>query len=435
MTMITFTDPDPVVDADSELTATPRPSVAGTTRSARATLTGPSKTSPAPSCSPVPGTIGACVLRCTGPDRRPDAFGVESPPPRLPPLPKSARPTRSPATRLSPARVSPSRPTSVGARSGNEMDDPGPVDPNGRVDPKIARRRADIGRSGNVVRRRWTLLALGLTGSVISAAVVLFSPLLGVTTISVTGTDDPARILRESHLTLGTPLLRISGSRVEHRLRKLPDLVEVSVSKHWMRRVSIAVVPSEPLAMVVGPTNTVLIADNDTVIALIASTRIGSYDLPRLEGIAPASVGHQLHGDAALLARTAANLGPAARRATAGIRMDRGNLVLEIESAPGGGTVPTVSTSAVAAMPGASSAPKSSGVADTRSSRSAISEAASTRKSRSTGNVRSAVTVTFGKPVELDLKGRALEAMLANDSLVGYRTADLGVPDAPVLGR
>ena len=92
--------------------------------------------------------------------------------------------------------------------------------------------------------------------------------------------------------------------------------------------------------------------------------------------------------------------------------MDRGNLVLDIEPAQ-----------------------KSSGVANTRSSQSAISQAASTRKSRSTANVRSAVTVTFGKPVELDLKGRALEAMLANDSLVGYRTADLGVPDAPVLGR
>ena len=54
---------------------------------------------------------------------------------------------------------------------------------------------------------------------------------------------------------------------------------------------------------------------------------------------------------------------------------------------------------------------------------------------RAAGKITSAVIVTFGKPVELGLKGRALEAMLANDSLVGYRTADLGVPDAPVLGR
>ena len=434
MTMITFTDPDPIVDADPEPTGTPRQSVAKTTRLAPGTVSGPSGTSPARSGAPVPGAIGACVLRSTRPDQRAHASGVENPRRALAP-PTSARPTRSRATALPPTRVSPSRSTSVGVRSRIEMDDPGSVDPSCPVNPKIARRRAEIRRSEHVFRRRRTLVALALAGSVICAGGVLVSPLLGVTSISIAGTDDAARIMKESDLTFGTPLVRISASRVEDRLRKLPDLAEVSVTKHWMRRLSIVVVARQPIAMVVGPTNTVLVAENDTAIAMIASTTIDSYDLPRLEGIAPASVGHQLHGDAALLARTAANLGPAARRATVGIRMDRGNVVLEIESAPGGSTASRVARSSEVAMSEASSARRSSGVANAGSSPSAISEGASPRKLRAAGKITSAVIVTFGKPVELDLKGRALEAMLANDSLVGYRTADLGVPDAPVLGR
>lgn len=262
----------------------------------------------------------------------------------------------------------------------------------GPVNPRIASRRADVERNKLGTRRRRRLVGAGLVGVAAAVVATLFSPLVGLRSIRIIGTDDRARIIEESGVGIGTPLLRVSPSGVQRRLQALPDIAEAKVSRQWLQGLTITVVPREPVALIVGPTNTALIGANGAVIRSVPSVSAGLYRLPRLDGVAPASVGRPLLGDGAVLGRTAAALGPLARASAVGMHLQDGTVVLTLElpdpsAKPGGPT---------------SSASK--------------------------------MLVRFGSPAEGDLKSQALEAILASDTLRGFRTVDLGVPDAPILG-
>ncbi len=399
--MLTFSDPDPLV-VDSDAPQGDRPAT-----SARIDLS-PSET------GAVPGAIGACVLRSTASEAAPDPVRSDSA--RTLTRTSTKQPGSKPETPTVRPGTGPSRDTearnnvagaaTVQARASTTRRERGEVPATVPVNPKIARRRAEIRRTAHEVRRRRSLIALSFIGAVLLTVVVLLSPIVGVSTISVTGTDDTSRVVQASGIGFGSSLLRVSAHDVENRLKAIPEFADATVTKHWMRTVSIKVVPRIPVAMIVGPTNTILVAENGTAIQSVASTTASEYDLPSLDGVPPASVGRALFGDAAVLAHTAATLGPQARSATVAIRMDHGNVVLDLQPAAN------------------RAADGSTHVVNARKNSKA-----------SNGSTDGRISVVFGNPLELELKGRALEAMLVSNAMDGYRTADLGVPDAPVLGQ
>jgi cell division protein FtsQ len=224
----------------------------------------------------------------------------------------------------------------------------------------------------------------------------MFTSVLGVKTIRVTGAVNAPRIIEASGIHQGRSLLRLSNSDIARRVAALPEVASVNVKKVWPKTVSIAVEIREPVALIVGPTNAALIAGNGFVIQSIPSDQIVGLAVPTLENVPPASVGNAVSGAALDLVKATIALGPLAKPLASRARIDNptlngGSIVFELRADPA--------------------------------------------RSRKAG-----VVVTFGSLLDLDLKSRALESMLQSSLLNGaapndFGTIDLSVPDSPVLGK
>jgi POTRA domain, FtsQ-type len=285
-----------------------------------------------------------------------------------------------------------------------------------RIDPRIARRRFEIRTTAETVRRRKRIALRGGAGLLVTAAVVVLSPVLGVRRIQVQGVvsgSEQQRLRDASGVTDGTPLIRISTGAVRHRLEQLPDIASARVTKHWFRGLSIAVLPERAVARIAGRTNTALVGANGDVIRNIPTPALGGYaQLPLILGVAPASLGRHLTGSSALIANIAAALGPATQAKAEGILLVDGNAVVRLRDiaapAKGNGGSGANSAANVAAPAGATGP---------------------------AGSKTAPFEASFGVTTDVPLKARALEALVVSGSLDGYRAVDLGVPDAPILRR
>lgn len=106
-------------------------------------------------------------------------------------------------------------------------------------------------RRKEVRRRRWLKwLLAGLAVLLVAAGVYLvaFSPVLAVTTVTITGTDvsSEEEVAAAAAVELGTPLVRLDVSGIAQRVSGLPPVAEVSVMRQWPDEIRIAVTEREP---------------------------------------------------------------------------------------------------------------------------------------------------------------------------------------------
>jgi len=90
------------------------------------------------------------------------------------------------------------------------------------------------------------VLAGGLTW------LLLFSPVLGVRTVEVSGSqgDTAAAVRQIAAIEQGLPLLRLDADAITERLRALPQVESVTVERSWPSTVRITVVEREAVALV-----------------------------------------------------------------------------------------------------------------------------------------------------------------------------------------
>jgi cell division protein FtsQ len=94
-------------------------------------------------------------------------------------------------------------------------------------------------------RRRYPIVIAGAVAFVLIAVwVVAFSPLLGVRTVTVSGTKavTTAQVETAAAITSGTPLVRLDTGAVRKRVESLPGVASASVSVSYPSTVHIGIV-------------------------------------------------------------------------------------------------------------------------------------------------------------------------------------------------
>ena len=103
-------------------------------------------------------------------------------------------------------------------------------------------------------RRRWPwIVALIMVLALLGGAVytVFFSPLLAMTTVTISGADDTlnAQVRSTVSVPAGTPLARVDLDAVAATARSVPEVAEVEVARDWPHTLSLTVTPRVPVAV------------------------------------------------------------------------------------------------------------------------------------------------------------------------------------------
>jgi cell division protein FtsQ len=119
----------------------------------------------------------------------------------------------------------------------------------GRIDDRIAERRREVRLERQAGRRRRTLTVVGLALLVVVLGLVERSALVGLESIEVVGDErlDEEEVLEAADLQLGTSTLRLRLGRVEERVEALPLVREVTARRVDPLRVRIEVTEREPV--------------------------------------------------------------------------------------------------------------------------------------------------------------------------------------------
>ena len=158
--------------------------------------------------------------------------------PSKPPQPTAADVALRPRVRAKGRR--PSTPTAV---------------PEVLVDPRIARRRAEVQEARNRAYRRSSLVMLLLAVSAILATTLAISPLGGVQRIEIVGASHSGndRVRSAAKVRIGQPIVLLRGGPIRQRLERLPWVARASVRRGFNGRqpvVRIRLVERVPAATV-----------------------------------------------------------------------------------------------------------------------------------------------------------------------------------------
>lgn len=242
------------------------------------------------------------------------------------------------------------------------------------IDPRIRARRIEVRRHEGR-RRLGRLVEAALVVAVALCFVgALFTPLLDVDRITVSG-GDPGRaeqVVAAAGVDLGTPLVSIDLRAVGERVVALPWVAEVEVHRTVGGSIDLAVTERRPVATVAGP---------DGPMAVDAEGRVlgpadGAAELPQLEGVDPVAPGEFLPASTLDALAVAAELG--------------------------------------ASLPGTVTA---------------------LDPAELVGTLALGGRVRFGGPERLEAKLRSLTTVLAQVDLTCLDTIDLRLPGSPVLTR
>lgn len=148
--------------------------------------------------------------------------------------------------------------------------------------PRLKARARQQRRAQQIrVLRRAGWVALGLLPFVAAGWVLLGSQLLAVEKVSITGTGrvTPAQVQSIVAITPGTPLARVDTAAVADRLRALPPVASVSVSRHWPHELRVSIV--ERVVVVAQRTGSsyVLLDDGGVRVAVAATVPHGVVPL------------------------------------------------------------------------------------------------------------------------------------------------------------
>lgn len=124
-----------------------------------------------------------------------------------------------------------------------------------RSDAVRARRTEPQGKRPVATRtkyltRRWVAV-LAVLGVLTVTYVVMFTPLLGVRTVEVTGVKEipQADVIKAAAIQHGTPMVRLDADEAAARVAKLPRVFEVRVERSWPSTVEIIVTERTPIAV------------------------------------------------------------------------------------------------------------------------------------------------------------------------------------------
>lgn len=135
-------------------------------------------------------------------------------------------------------------------------------------------------------RRLWWITGAAATLLVaVLGAVLYFSPVLAVTTVTVTGTDLLQRDRAQELLSpvQGRPLPQVGQQTVEDLLGDEPAVDDVRVRAEPPHGLSVEVVEHVPVAMVHRGQDRILYSAAGTVLATLPSDRAAEYQLPSVK--------------------------------------------------------------------------------------------------------------------------------------------------------
>lgn len=125
-------------------------------------------------------------------------------------------------------------------------------DPIPPVDHRLRARRIEVRRAARRHRRRVWGSILGVLAVVAACTVAVFSPLLDVDRIEVTGVDrlDPDEVVSANDGVRGVPLLWADLASVRERTEALPWVARVRVERRWPDHLVVRVTERAPVAIV-----------------------------------------------------------------------------------------------------------------------------------------------------------------------------------------
>jgi cell division protein FtsQ len=140
--------------------------------------------------------------------------------------------------------------------------------------------------------RRWMVLVvfLGILGLLY---LVLFTSVLGVRTVDVSGTKGltPDEVRTAAAVEMGKPLIRLDTDEIVARVAKLPRVAHVDVQRSWPSTVEILVTERTPVAFARGNDGVHLVDSTgvDFAITPQAPTGLPSVEVPSLGPNDPAT--------------------------------------------------------------------------------------------------------------------------------------------------
>lgn len=245
-----------------------------------------------------------------------------------------------------------------------------------RIDDRIAERRREVRRDRQRARRRRTFVVLGLVLAALVLWLIERSPLVGLESIEVAGTERLTErdVLEAADLDLGTSTLRLRLGRVEERVEALPLVREATARRLDPLHVRIEVAEREPVLVARGGGDERLV-DRDGVV--IADDRVAGLPVVQLEAVpGPGERGPEDGPLAAAVATWRGLSGPLRTEVVHYDARDPQDLELEL---------------------------------------------------------RSGVRVRFGAPERIDEKVRSLGAVLEDVGQEGVTTIDVRAPTRPVV--
>lgn len=102
--------------------------------------------------------------------------------------------------------------------------------------------------------RRWMALLI-LLGLVLITVIVLFTPILGVRTVQVSGESalTAEQVTLAAEVPLGTPMIRLDTTGIGTRVANLSRVATVDVVRDWPSTILIEITERKPIATFAGP--------------------------------------------------------------------------------------------------------------------------------------------------------------------------------------
>ncbi|HEX4903409.1 MAG TPA: FtsQ-type POTRA domain-containing protein [Acidimicrobiales bacterium] len=137
------------------------------------------------------------------------------------------------------------------------------------VDPRFRARRIAVRRDEGRRRLKRLLLLVAVAALALAAVVVLRSPVLDVDEVTVTGAArlDPDQLREVAGIGVGRPLLLADLDGATERIRALPWVAEAEVTRDLPGTVVVSVREREPVAVVSGGGEAVLVDARGRVLA------------------------------------------------------------------------------------------------------------------------------------------------------------------------
>ena len=213
----------------------------------------------------------------------------------------------------------------------------------GDVDPRMRARRTAVRRAEGRRRLRVLVTCVGALTLLTLAVAVVYSPLLDVQRVEVTGVDatTAASVRNAAGVSRGDALLRVDTDRVAARLERLPWIARAHVSHSLPHTLRIAVTPRIAVGWVAVPppagshaAATVAVIDGSGDV--MQGALVPPSGLPQLLGSTSSGrVGSRLRGAAGTAAARVARILPADLRTVAtSLRVTQGLVTVGLDHGP-----------------------------------------------------------------------------------------------------